>query len=100
MRFAEHLKAIANPNYEFSAFGMGDHGVHDGRKAGDGACPQIVAVRKATWENDAVETLERSLLVPDVFDGLIEYVLYSVVSVLVAVRASEADHREFHGSIS
>ena len=44
---AQDLEAVAAPEDKSAALGVGHHGLHDGRKAGDGAGAEVVAVGKA-----------------------------------------------------
>ena len=93
---AESLEAVADAHHGASFRGGGLHRVHHGREAGDGAGAQVVAVGKATRQDDGLGGAERGLLVPDVLDFLAEHVLEDVVGVLVAVGTGKADDSPAH----
>ena len=93
---AEDLKAIADA--EDGATGCSEtfYRLHDRRELGDGSAAEIIAVGKASRNDDGVEACERGVLVPDEVGGGAGKVIESEYAVLVAVRAREADDGEFH----
>ena len=93
---AEDLKAVADA--EDGATGCSEtfHRLHDRREAGDGSAAEIIAVGKASRNDDGVEACERGVFVPDEVGGGAGKVIESENAVLVAVRAREADDGEFH----
>src|SRR4029453_11425240 len=73
-------------------------GRHDWREPRDGAGPQVVAVREASWQDDDVRAFEAFLLVPDELRLLAEHVPRRVVGLVIAVGSGENDNGEFHNS--
>ena len=83
--FAQHLEAIADPKDDPTSLSELNDGFHDRRKPGDGARPEVVAVRKSAWKNDRVYFTDGFILVPDEPCVMAEYVLGRMVRVMVAV---------------
>jgi hypothetical protein len=74
--------------------------LHDRRKPGDRAAPEVVPVRETARNRDPVEPGERFLLVPDERRLHADHVLERVIAVVIAIGAWEDQDREFHGTIS
>jgi hypothetical protein len=96
--FEEDLETVADAEDEAAGLGEFGDGVHDGRKAGDGAGAEIVAVGEAAGEDDGVAIVEVFGLVPDEFDGLFEDVTDGVEGVVIAVGPGKDYDSEFHGT--
>src|SRR5262249_48175856 len=94
--FAEDLESIADA--EDHAAGVGElfNGLHDGRKARNGAGTQIVAVGEAAGQNDCSPVGEIFGLVPDDLDGLLQNLADGVEGVVIAIRAGKDYDSEFH----
>jgi len=97
--FEEDLETVADAEDEAAAAREFGDGVQDGRKAGDGASAEIVAVGKTAREDEGVATVEVFGLVPDEFDGLLEDVADGVEGVVVAVGPGKNYDSEFHGHL-
>ena len=94
--FAENLEAVADADDQLARVRRRLHGGHHRRKPRDGPRAQVIAVRKTAGHDDGVETVERTFLVPDVFGVEAHVVAQGVETILVAVRAGEAEDGEFH----
>jgi len=97
--FEKDLEAVADAEDEAAVFCEFGDGIHDRRKASDGAGAEIVAVGKAAGEDDGVAAVEVFRLVPDEFDGLLEDVADGVEGVVVAVGPGKDYDSEFHGHL-
>src|SRR5579872_664814 len=100
MRLAEDLEAVADSEHITAEIGVVADSIHYRRKAGDGPGPQIVAIREATRQDQAVVSLDASLLMPYVVHGLTQNVLDHMISVLIADGSRKADDTEFHSMTS
>jgi hypothetical protein len=93
--FEKDLETVADAEDKAAVSCEFSDGVHDGREAGDGAGAEIVAVGEAAWEDDGVAIVEVFGLVPDEFDGLLEYVADGVEGVMIAVGPGKDYDSEF-----
>jgi len=93
---AKDLKAVADAENGATGCGETFYRLHDRREAGDGSAAEVVAVGEAPGNDNGVEAVERGVLVPDEVGGGTGKVIESENTVLVAVRAWEADDGEFH----
>jgi hypothetical protein len=64
-RFAENLKAVADPEHRLASCRMLGHRLHRRREARERPRPQVVAVREASRHDHHVDALQVGLLVPD-----------------------------------
>ena len=55
---AKNLEPVANTDDQRSASRRVYHALHDGRKSGDGAAAEIIAVGKSARQHDRVETID------------------------------------------
>src|SRR5207247_2215277 len=62
-RLAQDLEAVADAQHEATLAGVPRHGVHDGRELGQRAAAEVVAVREAARQDDAVRAAEHAVLV-------------------------------------
>src|SRR3990170_4557564 len=81
---AENLKAVADAEDQFPLIGHALHTLHDRREAGDRAAAQVIAVRKAAWEDDTIVRAQFLLLVPDVIHVQTVELLQHMVTVVIA----------------
>ena len=91
----KNLEAVANAEHEFSFGGLLLHRFHDRRESRDGAASQVIAVGKASGENDEIVAGDRALLMPDVFDGDAE-ILQGDHAILIAIGTGKSDDGSFH----
>jgi hypothetical protein len=76
-----------------------DHAFHDRGEAGNGAGAQIVAIRKATGQDDAIigcELREVFVLVPEHRALLAQVVHQGIINIPVAIGAGENNYTKFH----
>jgi hypothetical protein len=97
--FEEDLETVADAEDQAAVFREFGDGVHHGRKAGDGAGAEIVAIGEAAGEDDGVAIVEVFGLVPDEFDGLLKDVADGVEGVVIAVGPGKDYDSEFHGHL-
>ena len=66
--FAEYLKAVADAHYRSARVGELSYRSHDRRESGQSSCAEVVPIRKAAWDYQAIETGAEvsGLFVPDV----------------------------------
>src|SRR5260221_471936 len=95
-RFAKRLKTIADAEDHAAGACEFFDGLHDGRKARDGAGAKIVAVGEAAGQDDGVAIREVLRLVPDEFDGLVQDAAERVKRVVIAIRAGKDYDSELH----
>src|SRR5207253_5678824 len=76
------------------------HRVHDRRKTGQRSGAQVVAVRKASGNDDGIVTAQVGVAVPDEINRLSDVFRDHVVSIVIAVRAGKNNDAEFHSSVS
>ena len=70
--------------------------LHRGREAGNRAGAQVVAVGKAAGQDYAVIRRKIGVFVPDIFDGLAEYIVQHIEAIDIAPSAGEDDNAELH----
>ena len=61
----QDLKAVADAKHQAAIGSELLHGAHDGRKFGDRAAAQIVAIRKSARQNHRIHITQRWRIVPD-----------------------------------
>src|SRR5579883_157630 len=93
-RLAEDLEAITNAEDQAAFGGKTRHRLHDRGKAGDRARAQIVAVGKATGENETINRWDLGGRMPHVFDRNVEHTIEHVVGVRVTVCPRKNDDAE------
>src|SRR6478752_4287817 len=97
---AQNLEAVARPNHELPLPRLLYHAGHDRRKSGNGAAAEIIAVGKTARQHNRVESVERPVLVPDVFGSDAGNSVQCSQTILVAIRSGKLDHCEFHFTTS
>ncbi len=95
MRFTQNLKAVADAEHELASIRFSDDRFHDGRKPGDRAASEIVAVRKTSREHDEIVARHRLLFMPDVL-GRYAQIPERADTILIAIGPWEANHGGFH----
>src|SRR5207245_5154658 len=95
-RLAQDLEAVADAQHEATLAGVPRHGVHDGRELGQRAAAEVVAVREAARQDDAVRAAERAVLVPERHRLVAQHALGGAQRVPVVVGAGEDDHPPAH----
>src|SRR3954470_22885798 len=88
-RLAQHLEAVADPEHEAALAREGDHRLHDRREARDRPDAQVVAVREAARDDDAVDAAEVRVGVPQ--EHRLADPLGRELRVDLVARAGEAD---------
>src|SRR5262245_12739859 len=88
-RFAQNLKAIANPENESAILRKLLHGSHHRRESRERARTQIIAIRKATGDDDCIVTTQIGIAMPNEIDRLTDVFRNNVIRVVVAVRAGK-----------
>ena len=96
MRFAEDLESVANAEDQFAAVGFVNDRAHDRGKAGNGAAAKVIAVSKSAGQNDRIEIIERSFLVPDVFGLQSIKPINRCDTILVAVGTGKLNDGKVH----
>ena len=100
MRFAQHLKTVAHSQHFAATVGKVNNTLHHGAKSGNGTAAQVIAVRKAAGQHNAVgggEHTDVFILVPKHDNFFVEFILQRILHVSVAVAAGENDDAVFHG---
>jgi hypothetical protein len=97
-RFRQNLEAVANADDQTAPLGMFDRGLQGGRKTGDRATPQIVAIAKSPWHNDQIRILQIAVFMPNHLGRLTEQVAGDVGRVAIAISARKNNHADIHGS--
>src|ERR1019366_2079310 len=93
---AKNLETVADAEDEAArACEFFDRAHHRGKPC-NRAGTQIVAVGKATRQNNRVKTGNLFGLMPEEFDGLVEDLAKRVVGVVVAIRSRKHDHTKSH----
>src|SRR5579859_4981048 len=93
---AKDLESVTDADDQTAAVGEFLHILHDGRKLGDGAGAQVVAVGESTGNDDGVTTLEVGGLMPQhrsFFAGRMRDREFTIV---VAIRTGKSDDAELH----
>ncbi len=94
---AEDLKAVADAEHQAATRGVGAHGVHDRRAAGDGAAAQIIAITKAAGQRDEVDAIgQLVVVVPEHRGFLAGGLLQRPGHVALAIGAGKYDDGGFH----
>src|SRR5436190_2932833 len=93
---AQDLEAVADAQHEATLAGVPRHGVHDGRELGQRAAAEVVAVREAARQDDAVRAAERAVLVPERHRLVAQHAFGGAQRVAVVVGAGEDDHPPAH----
>src|SRR3954470_18020173 len=88
-RLAQHLEAVADPEHEAALAREGDHRLHDRREARDRPDAQVVAVREAARDDDALDPAEVRVGVPE--EHRLAHALGGELRVDLVARAGEAD---------
>jgi len=96
--FEENLEAVADAEDKAAGFSEFCDGVHDRRKACNGAGAEVVSVRKAAGKQDGVTIVEIFRLMPDEFDRLLQNMADRVKRVVIAVGPGENHYTKFHGT--
>jgi hypothetical protein len=76
---------------------VGNHLIHNRRKPRDSARPQVVAVRKASGQENKIAAFEVLVLMPEFYDILVQHLAQAVHQVFITVASGENDNAEFHG---
>jgi hypothetical protein len=92
----EDLESVADAQDQASGSGEALNRLHDGRKAGDGAGAEVIAVGKSAGDQDGIDSLEVVGVMPEKDDGLAGDFGNDVVCVVVAVGAGKNQNPEFH----
>src|SRR5882724_8569458 len=96
---AEDLEPVARAEHEAAAGGELGQRLHHRRTSRHRARPEIVPVREATGEDQAVELAEVGVPVPDITHRLMQDFADDVVKVAVTPRAREDHHAKVHGTV-
>ena len=90
-RFGDDLEAIADAQNLQSFRGLGANVGHDGRARGDGAAAEIIAIGKATGDNDEINFGQLRIGVPDGNRGNAGYGLEGQHHVAFTIDTGEND---------
>ena len=99
MGFTEDLKTIANPEHHAPAVGELDQRLHQGTEAGNGPTPEIIPVRKTTWQHQAIFRRKHTqvrILVPEHDHFMAQILLQGELHVSVAIGSRKYNNPEFH----
>jgi len=96
-RFAEDLKAVADSEDETPLSGEALESDDDGAESGDSPAAEVISVAEAAGYDHGIETVERSVLVPDQI-GMVAERADCVDAVLVAVGSGELKDGKAHGN--
>ena len=97
--FTQDLKTIADANDQAAGRGKLTHLVHDGRKLGDGAGAQVIAIGKAAGHDDGVTIFQVVRIMPEHGGLLAGGGNGRVVAILIAIGAGKNDDAKFHSFI-
>ena len=90
VRFAEHLKAVADAEDGHAFPSLFDDFPHDGRCRGDCTTAQVVAVGESPRDDDRVDAMQFAVLVPQ-GNGLAASEAHCARRILVVEGAGEGD---------
>jgi hypothetical protein len=99
MGFTKDLETIAEPQYLSAIVGKFYNTLHHWAKPGNGSTTHIVAIRKATGENNTItfgECTKVLVLVPEHDHFLVKIVLQGVLHIAVTIGAWKNYDAEFH----
>ena len=96
-RLQQDLETVADADHQPTVVGETLYRIHDGRKMGDSAATQIIAVGKTSGKDDAIEPLDLSVLVPEIAGIGAGERADGVVRVGVAVGAGKDHDPEANG---
>ena len=99
VRLAEDLEAVADAPHQAAGVGELGHLLHQRSEAGHGAGAQVVTVREAAGEDDAVGAAQPGVLVPE-HHRLVAGELDGVGAVAIRPRAREDGDPEPHATDS
>jgi hypothetical protein len=85
--FAQDLEAVADADNRFAHARECRYGIHDWRKTRDGSGAQVIAVRKATRQNQRVVGAQVSLFVPHERATMTQHIGDDVRTIALAVGA-------------
>src|SRR5262249_47437013 len=93
---AQDLKPVADSQHQAAPVGEALDRTHHGRKPGDSAGPQVVAVCETARQDQGIIVSHLRIAVPDEVDGLSNYLADYVVGIVITVGAGEDHHPKFH----
>src|SRR5258707_1080533 len=96
MSFAQDLKAVADADDEAAFVSEFRDPLHNRREACDRAAAQVVAVTEATRQHDALDVVERFILVPQYLRVLPHHLTQGVKRVVVVQRSGETYDPPLH----
>src|SRR6266851_9046968 len=96
MSFAQDLKAVADADDEAAFVSEFHDALHNLREAGDRAAAQVVAVTEAARKHDALDAVERFILVPQYLRVLPQHLTQCVKRVVVIERSGETYDSPLH----
>jgi hypothetical protein len=97
--FAEDLETIANTPDLTSIIGKSYNRLHDRRKLGDGAGPQVIPIGKATRQYNTIffrKSFNRRLFVPQFPDISAQHRAQHVHHIIITIGTGEDDNAKFH----
>jgi hypothetical protein len=95
-RLDQDLEPVADSENQSSRGREPLHGLHDGRKTGQSAGPQIVSIRKSTGDDDHIDPGELLLFVPDEPGARAQHAIEHMVTIVVTIRAREDKYTNVH----
>jgi hypothetical protein len=97
---AEDLEAVAASQDQPAARHEARQGPDDRGSTRHGPGPEVVTVREAAWEHQAIKAADIGVPVPHVLDRLVEHLGDDVVEIHVTPRAREDHDAESHEASS
>ena len=93
--FTQDLKAVADAEDKAAVVGKFSHGLHHGRKFGDGAGAEIIAEGEAPGNDDGIAILQIGRVMPEESGLLAGDAFYGPKGVVVTVRTGKNDNAKF-----
>ncbi len=96
----QNLETIADTHHIATSVRMLYHFLHNRREAGNCAGAHVIAIRKTTWQQDEITTLQVVVFVLQLYYFLLHTNAEGINKVLVAVGFRENDYTKLHTSKS
>src|SRR5713226_6739005 len=96
MSFAQDLKAVANADHEAAFLGEFHDALHNRREACYRTAAQIVAVTEAARQHDALDAVDRFILVPQQLRVLTQHLTQCMKRIVVVERSGKTDDASLH----
>ncbi|MNC60397.1 hypothetical protein D3C75_1102730 [compost metagenome] len=94
--FGQNLESVADAEHEFALLRRFGHFSHDRSEPGDGAAAQIVTIREAARNENAVIRRQVGRGMPHIIYRFTEAFFYRFIAVNVTIGARKDKYSKFH----